>query len=275
MGRQAKLKQERKKKYYLDKIKNSPLGKLADYQLLSQALDIRPLQKIFDLMDNFNQDLCLSDEASFYFHNVIEKISIQKVQESTTISDRTIWTDFPLRCLENARGLHIINTYYETGFVPSVIEKEWGRKSYTINSSFHKRQSIYPFYLVLGLRYLIPLRERTKVPLPWRKGEVCMILVKENPELRGKGGCWAVITEVHDFSCTVSLWDGDYQVKPENLKELPYSNEQQEAVRKLSERLSKLYDPEMEETAKGFRDQRCFARAEARPLLKMNLALHE
>ena len=69
--------------------------------------------------------------------------------------------------------------------------------------------------------------------------------------------------------------DGNYQVKPENLKDLNYSNEQQEMVRRLSERLSKLYDPEMEETAKGFRDQRCFARAEARPLLKMNLALHE
>ena len=129
MGRRAKLKQERKKKSYLDKIKNSPLGKLADYQLLSQALDLRSLQKIFDLMDNFNQDLSLSDEASFYFHDVIEKISIQKVQESTTIKDRTIWTDFPLRCLENARCLHIINTHYETGFVPSVIEKEWLEKA--------------------------------------------------------------------------------------------------------------------------------------------------
>ncbi len=66
-----------------------------------------------------------------------------------------------------------------------------------------------------------------------------------------KGGCWCVITEVHDFSCTVRLWDGNYQVKPENLKELPYSNEQQEEVRKLCDRLSKLYDPEMDETAKG------------------------
>ncbi len=80
-------------------------------------------------MANFHQDLCLSSEASFYFHDVIEKISLQKVQESTTISDRTIWTDFPLRCLENARCLHIINTHYETGFVPSVIEKEWLEKA--------------------------------------------------------------------------------------------------------------------------------------------------
>ncbi len=95
------------------------------------------------------------------------------------------------------------------------------------------------------------IRERTQVPNPWRVNEVAMIMVKDNPDLRGKGGCWAVIKEVHDFSCTVRLWDGDYQVKPENLKQLPYSNEQQEMVRKLCDRLSKLYDPEMEDTAKA------------------------
>ncbi|MGB5596271.1 MAG: hypothetical protein WBM62_19865, partial [Crocosphaera sp.] len=93
------------------------------------------------------------------------------------------------------------------------------------------------------------IRERTPVPNPWRLGEVGMIMVKSNPDLRGKGGCWAVITEVHNFSCTVRLWDGNISVKPENLSELPYSNEQQEMVRKLSDRLSKLYHPEMEETA--------------------------
>lgn len=95
------------------------------------------------------------------------------------------------------------------------------------------------------------IREQNPVPNPWREDEVAMILVKDNPDLRGKGGCWAVIKEVHDFSCTVRLWDGDYQVKPENLKELPYSNEQQEAVRELSDRLTKLYHPEIEEAAKA------------------------
>ncbi len=95
------------------------------------------------------------------------------------------------------------------------------------------------------------IRECKKIHNPWRVNEVCRILVKDNPDLRGKGGCWAVITEVHDFSCTVTLWDGNYQVKPENLSELPYSNEHSEAVRKLSERLSKLYHPKMEETAKS------------------------
>ncbi len=95
------------------------------------------------------------------------------------------------------------------------------------------------------------IRQRTPVPNPWREGEVAMIMVKDNPLLRGKGGCWCVITEVHNFSCTVRLWDGNISVKPENLKELPYSNEQQEEIRKLSDRLTKIYGPKMEETAKA------------------------
>ncbi|MGK7879634.1 MAG: hypothetical protein AB4060_05985 [Crocosphaera sp.] len=95
------------------------------------------------------------------------------------------------------------------------------------------------------------IRERKPVPNPWRVNEVAMIMVKDNPDLRGKGGCWCVITAVHDFSCSVRLWDGNYQVKPENLKDLSYSNEQQEMVRKLCDRLCKLYDSEMEDTAKA------------------------
>ena len=96
------------------------------------------------------------------------------------------------------------------------------------------------------------IRERTPVPNPWHKGEVAMIMVKDNPDLRGKGGCWCVISEVHNFTCTVRLWDGNYQVKPENLKELPYSNEQQEEVRKLCDRLSKITLDEVEKPMKDF-----------------------
>ncbi|MEL4896386.1 hypothetical protein [Crocosphaera sp. Alani8] len=89
------------------------------------------------------------------------------------------------------------------------------------------------------------------MPNPWRKNEVAQIIPKNNPDLRGKAGCWAIITEVNDFSCTVQLYDGEYQAKLENLKGLDYSNEQQEMVRGLCDRLTKLYDSEMEETAKA------------------------
>ncbi len=40
------------------------------------------------------------------------------------------------------------------------------------------------------------IRERTKIPIPYRVGDVCEILIKDNPELRGLGGCWCIVIEV-------------------------------------------------------------------------------
>ena len=95
------------------------------------------------------------------------------------------------------------------------------------------------------------VRERTQVLIPYSVGDVCSILVKDNPELRGKGGCWGIVTAVGEFSCTVRLWDGEYQLQPEYLKELPYSPAQKEEARILSDRLSRLYHPDLEETARA------------------------
>ncbi len=95
------------------------------------------------------------------------------------------------------------------------------------------------------------MRERKKVENLWRVGDVAKIVVKDDPQLRGKGGCFAVITGVGDFSCTVRVWDGEYQVKPANLKDLCYSDTEQDEVKSLCDRLSALYDAEIEETAKA------------------------
>ena len=95
------------------------------------------------------------------------------------------------------------------------------------------------------------VRERARVPIPYRVGDVCSILVKDNPELRGKGGCWGIVTAVGEFSCTVRLWDGEYQLQPEYLKELPHSPAQKEEARQISDRLSRLYHPDLEETARA------------------------
>ncbi|WP_366933203.1 hypothetical protein [Nostoc sp. NMS7] len=56
------------------------------------------------------------------------------------------------------------------------------------------------------------IMERTKVPNTYQLGEVCQILAKDNPELRGKGGCWAIVSAVNEFSCTVTMWDSQYAV---------------------------------------------------------------
>lgn len=46
------------------------------------------------------------------------------------------------------------------------------------------------------------IMERTKVPNTYQIGEVCQILAKDNPDLRGKGGCWAIVSAVNEFSST-------------------------------------------------------------------------
>ncbi|MEH1868923.1 MAG: hypothetical protein V7K69_28560 [Nostoc sp.] len=41
--------------------------------------------------------------------------------------------------------------------------------------------------------------ERTKVPNTYQIGEVYQILAKDNPELRGKDSCWAIVSAVNNF----------------------------------------------------------------------------
>lgn len=84
------------------------------------------------------------------------------------------------------------------------------------------------------------IREKNPVPNPWRRGEIAEIVVKENPNLKGRGGYWCIITEVHQFSCTIGMWDTEYQVKISNLKTLDLPPDQQEEVRRLYERLNRL-----------------------------------
>ncbi len=66
------------------------------------------------------------------------------------------------------------------------------------------------------------IMERTQVPNTYQIGEVCQILAKDNPDLRGKGSCWCVVVAVHDFSCTVKMWDGECSVGVQHLKSFNY-----------------------------------------------------
>lgn len=84
------------------------------------------------------------------------------------------------------------------------------------------------------------IRERTKVPNPYRLGEVCQIVVKDNPDLRGRGGCWCIVTQLGDYSCTVTAWDGVYTLKLEHLKPLEYSGMDCEQMNSVCDRLTKL-----------------------------------
>lgn len=77
------------------------------------------------------------------------------------------------------------------------------------------------------------IMERTKVPNTYQLGQVCQILVKDNPDLRGKGGCWAIVNYVGEFSCTVKTWDSEYTVGLQHLKSYSYLPAKCEQMREI------------------------------------------
>jgi hypothetical protein len=91
--------------------------------------------------------------------------------------------------------------------------------------------------------------ERTQVPNPYRVGEVCQILPKDNPELRGKGGCWCIVSHVGEFSCTVTAWDGQYTVRIDHLKPLNYSDAECQQMQDICDRIRRLRETENLEKA--------------------------
>ncbi|EAZ89434.1 hypothetical protein [Crocosphaera chwakensis] len=96
------------------------------------------------------------------------------------------------------------------------------------------------------------IRERRPVPNPWRVGEVAQIVVKKNPDLKGRSGQWCIIEEVLNFSCLVKTWDGTIQVKIENLKDVYYSSKQQQEMKKISDRLEQITQNQLEDSIKKF-----------------------
>lgn len=93
--------------------------------------------------------------------------------------------------------------------------------------------------------------ERTKAPNPYHLGEVCQIVVKDNPDLRGKGDCWCIVSHVGEFSCTVAMWDGDYIVRIDHLKSLNYLDSECQQMQLISDRVNRLRDNEnLEEAAR-------------------------
>jgi hypothetical protein len=93
------------------------------------------------------------------------------------------------------------------------------------------------------------IMERTRVPNTYQLGEVCQILAKDNPELRGKGGCWGIVNHVGEFSCTVTMWDGQYTVRIDHLKPLNYLESECQQMQLISDRISRLRENENLEQA--------------------------
>jgi hypothetical protein len=96
------------------------------------------------------------------------------------------------------------------------------------------------------------IMERTQVPNTYQLGEVCQILARDNPELRGLGGCWAIVSQVNDFSCTVKTWNGEYTVSLQHLKSFNYLPAECEQMQVICDRLSRVYSSALEESVQKF-----------------------
>ncbi len=92
------------------------------------------------------------------------------------------------------------------------------------------------------------IMERTQVPNTYQIGEICQILAKDNPEFRGKGGCWGIVNHVGQFSCTVRTWDGEYTVGLQYLKSYNYVPAECEQMRVICNRIYRVYSDSLEET---------------------------
>ena len=86
------------------------------------------------------------------------------------------------------------------------------------------------------------IKDKTSAPIPFRVGEVCQIMAKDNPELRGKSGCWCIVGEVYEFSCLVNTWDNEYILRAENLKSLGYSSDECKQMENLGIRMTELHE---------------------------------
>ncbi len=96
------------------------------------------------------------------------------------------------------------------------------------------------------------IMEKTKVPNTYQIGEVCQILAKDNPDLRGKGGCWCMVIAVHDYSCTVRIWNGELTVGLKHLKSYDYLPQDCENMQVICDRVNRVYSSELEESVQRF-----------------------
>ncbi|OYD87131.1 hypothetical protein CDG77_31120 [Nostoc sp. 'Peltigera membranacea cyanobiont' 213] len=103
------------------------------------------------------------------------------------------------------------------------------------------------------VKYVVQrIMERTQVPNTYQLGEVCQILTKDNPELRGKGGCWAIVSAVNEFSCTVRMWDGEYTIGLQHLKSFDYLPAEREQMQVICDRINRVYSSGLEESVQKF-----------------------
>ena len=85
------------------------------------------------------------------------------------------------------------------------------------------------------------IKDKERSPIALLVGEVCQIIAKGNAELRGKSGCWCIVSEVYEFSCLVATWESEYILRSEHLKSLEYSPDDCKQMEDLGIRMTQLH----------------------------------
>jgi hypothetical protein len=86
------------------------------------------------------------------------------------------------------------------------------------------------------------LAEDNSLDNPFREGEICRISVRSNSQLKGKGGCWCIVDQVHLSSCTVNTWSDEIEVPIENLESLKFNPEQDRSIENIGVRMTRLHE---------------------------------
>ena len=95
----------------------------------------------------------------------------------------------------------------------------------------------------LVARIVEQIQEKNSKPdNPYKVGEVCQILVRDEPELSGKNKCWAIVRDVQPRHCLVACWDGEYEIKVTHLQSLKFDSNQCEQIAQLEKRLRKFQE---------------------------------
>ena len=85
------------------------------------------------------------------------------------------------------------------------------------------------------------IKDKERPPITLKVGEVCQIMAKDNVELRGKSGCWCIVSEVYEFSCLVATWESEYILRSEHLKSLGYSPDECKQMEDLGVRMTLIH----------------------------------
>ncbi len=85
------------------------------------------------------------------------------------------------------------------------------------------------------------LEEKSPSINPFKVNQICRI-IGTNAQLQGKHHCWCVIAEVHENKCLVQTWDDEFLVPIAYLELLDFSEDEQEQMIDLGERMSLVYE---------------------------------